>query len=433
MTAAPGHNLRRGDGHGDDRPTDEKLNRVQFPALLAAGVGIVLLAVGFFIHSAQAFFQAYLYAYLFWTGIALGCFSILMLAHLVGGTWGAVIRRPLESGARLLPLMALLFIPVALGMSNLYEWTNQPWRDAHNSELMWFKLKWLSPGWFVARAVIYFAVWIAIMLVINRWADEQDRTGDPRIFRRLQQFSGPGLVLYVLTMTLAAVDWAMSLDPDWMSTIWGLLFVVAQALGTMAMVIALVAWLSDRRPLAGVVGIPIFHDLGNLLMAFVMLWAYLSFSQYLIIWSANIAEEAPYYVARTHTGWKYVALFLVVFHFFVPFILLLWRRTKRNVRMLAGVAGAIVVLRLVDLFWVIAPSFGHEGPGHGSRSLAYAAGTGAPGVHPTFGWWHAWMYPVAAAAIGGVFVFAFIAQLKRRPLLPLNDPRLQGLAAGGDH
>lgn len=446
MTAVPAHNVHHGDGHGAGRGVahghnfgerdpriDEMLDRVKRPALIAAIVGVVLLILGLFIHGAQGFFQAYLYAYLFWTGIALGCFSILLLAHLVGGTWGAVIRRPLESGARLLPLMALLFIPILFGMGSLYEWTHKEWIDAHSGDLMWFKRTWLSTPFFILRTVIYFAIWIILSLLINRWGDEQDRTGDPRIFRRMQQFAGPGLVLYVVTMTLAAFDWAMSLDPDWFSTIWGLLFVVAQALGTMALTIALLATLADRRPFAGVVSIPIFHDLGNLLMAFTMLWAYISLSQYLIIWSANLAEEAPYYVARTQTGWKYVALFLVVFHFFVPFLLLLWRRTKRNVRALATVAAWIAVLRLVDLFWVLGPSFGHEGPGHGAADLAHAAGEGDAAVHGLHGWWHAWMYPAAAAAIGGLFIFAFIVQLKRRPLLPLHDPRLHALAAGGHH
>jgi hypothetical protein len=433
VSTASAHTTHHANADRDPR-VDEILNRIQRPALLAAGVGLVLLIVGAFVHTSQAFFQAYLYAYLFWTGISLGCFSILLLAHLVGGTWGAVIRRPLESGSRLLPLMALLFIPVLLGMNSIYEWTDHHWRDALHTDLMTFKLWWLNKGFFILRTVIYFAVWIGVMLLINRWGDEQDRTADPLIFRRLQKFSGPGLVLYVLLMTLAAFDWAMSLDPLWLSTIYGLLFVVGQALGTMAMVIALLALLADRRPFAGVLNISIFHDLGNLLMAFTMLWAYISFSQYLIIWSGNLAEEAPYYVARTHTGWKYVALFLVVFHFFIPFLLLLWRRTKRNPRALGTLAAIIVVLRLVDLFWVIVPSFAWEGvPHHGSPDVAKAAAEGHEAVvHVTLGWWHAWMYPAAAAAIGGVFIFAFIRQLKRRPLLPLNDPRLVK-AAGGHH
>jgi hypothetical protein len=435
VTAVPAHThaFGPGDGRGDrDELLDRTLDRVQRPALLAAAVGIILLVAGIFVHNSRAFFQAYLYAYLFWTGIALGCFSILMLAHLVGGTWGAVIRRPLESGARLLPLMALLFIPVALGMWNgkLYEWTDPQWRAAHDTPLMAFKLAWLSRGWFLVRTVIYFAVWIGLTLLMNRLGDEQDRTGDPTIFRRLQRLSGPGIVLYVGTMTLAAVDWAMSLEADWLSTIWGLLFVVAQALGSMAMVIALLALLVDRRPFAGVVTIPIFHDLGNLLMAFVMLWAYLSFSQYLLIWQANIAEEVTHYVARTHAGWKYLILFLIVFHFFIPFLLLLWRQTKRNPRALALLAGWIVAMRLIDLFWVVAPSFGHETSGQGSDAVAKSAAEGH-GPADVLSWWHAWMYPAAAAAIGGLFVCAFVWQLRRRPLLPLHDPRLQALAAAG--
>jgi hypothetical protein len=433
VSTASAHTTHNADADRDPR-VDEIFNRIQRPALVAAGAGLVLLIVGSVVHSSQAFFQAYLYAYLFWTGIALGCFSILLLAHLVGGTWGAVIRRPLESGSRLLPLMALLFIPVLFGMNSIYEWTDHHWRDAVSSDLMSFKLWWLTKAGFILRTVIYFAVWIVLMLLINRWGDEQDRTGNPHIFRRLQQYSGPGLVLYVATLTLAVFDWVMSLDPLWLSTIYGLLFVVGQALGTMAMVIALLALLADRRPFAGVLNVSIFHDLGNLLMAFTMLWAYISFSQYLIIWSGNLAEEAPYYVARTHTGWKYVALFLVVFHFFIPFLLLLWRRTKRNPRALGTLAAIIVVLRLVDLFWVIVPSFAWEGvPHHGSQQVAKAAAEGHEAVvHVTLGWWHAWMYPAAALAIGGVFVFAFIGQLKRRPLLPLHDPRLVP-AAGGHH
>ena len=375
MTTAPAHTLPQGDGHGDRREdrdprVDQLLSRMQRPALLAAAVGLGLLVVGLLIHKQKAFFQAYLYAYLFWTGISLGCFSLLMLAHLVGGTWGAVIRRPLESGARLLPLMALLFIPIIFGMHSLYEWTDPSWRDAHGGDLMRFKLWWLSGPGFILRAAIYFAIWIVWMLVISRLGDEQDRTGDPRIFRRLQQLSGPGIVVYVGTMTLASFDWAMSLDPDWASTIWGLLFVMQQTLGTMALVIVLLALLAERRPYAGVVSIPIFHDLGNLLMAFTMLWAYIAFSQFLLIWSANIPEEATYYVARTQTGFKYAGLFLVIFHFFIPFMLLLWRKTKRSVTGLALVAGWIVAMRLVDLFWVIGPSFGREGSGHGGRSVA---------------------------------------------------------------
>jgi hypothetical protein len=417
MSSNPAANLRGNPGHGhDDGPaTDvaDVLDRLRRIALLAAGAGIGLLLFGLLVHRGRAFFQSYLYAYVFWTGLALGCFALLMLQHLVGGAWGAVIQRPLEAGARLLPLMALLFLPLALtvafGRPYLYEWLDQPWRDKHAN--LHFKLWYLSRGGFLLRAVIYFVVWTALAWVLNGWSARQDRSADPRVGRQMQFISGPGLVLYVVTVSLAAVDWVMSLSPDWYSTIFGLLWVVGQVLATLAVMVALLAMLAGRRPLSGVLAVGHFHDLGNLLLAFVMLWAYLSFSQFLIIWSGNIADETPYYYARTRTGWKYVALLLVMFHFFVPFILLLWRRTKRSPRTLTMVAAALLVMRLVDLFWVMGPSFIQNSPAH-------------------FRWWHGWMFPAAAAGMGGIWVLAFVWQLRRRPLLPLNDPRITPAPAG---
>ena len=430
MTSVPAHTLRPGHPHGDGAAADvaDVLDRVRRAALLAAAAGIALLLVGLLVHRGRAFFQSYLYAYVFWTGLALGCFALLMLQHLVGGAWGAVIQRPLEAGSRLLPLMALLFLPLALpvlmGKPYLYEWLEQPWRDAHAA--MGFKLWYLSRAGFVVRTVIYFAVWIVLAALLNGWSARQDRDADPRTALRMQLLSGPGLVLYVVTVSLAVVDWVMSLSPDWYSTLFGLLFVVGQVLGTLAVVVVLLSMIGPRRPMHGVLAIGHYHDLGNLLLAFTMLWAYLSFSQYLIIWSGNIAEETPYYYARTLTGWKYVALLLVMFHFFVPFVLLLWRRTKRNVGWLAKVAAGLLVMRLVDLFWVLGPSFAREGA-HGSSAA------GGHGAHAAaHGWWHVWMFPAAAAGIGGVWVLAFVWQLRRRPLLPLNDARLAA-AAGGHH
>ena len=457
MTSVPVHGHGHGDGRGDGATSDaaDALDRLRRPAVLASLAGAVLLLLGLLVHrghGGSAFFQSYLFAYVFWTGLALGCFGLLMLQHLVGGAWGAVIQRPLEAGARLLPLMALLFLPLLLGMWTLYEWLDPAWREAHAG--MSFKLWYLSAGGFVVRTVIYFVVWTVLVFVLNRWSAEQDRTGaagppgSGRVLgRTMQLFSGPGLVLYVVTVSLAAVDWVMSLTPDWYSTIFGLLFVVGQVLGTLAAMVALLSLLTRSRPLAGVLSIGHFHDLGNLMLAFVMLWAYVHFSQFLIIWSGNLAEETPYYYARTRTGWKYVALVLVIFHWLLPFVLLLWRRTKRNPGALAVVAVWVLVMRLVDLMWVIGPSFGGQGPhGHGSYAGAEAAAHGAVqatqaatqavqsshGAHPA-GWWHVWMYPAAAAAIGGVWVLAFVWQLKRRPLLPLNDARLAADAGGAHH
>jgi len=452
MTAVPahGHVAHGGDGArtpgGDYEPVVDGFAR---RALLGAAAGAVLLLLGFVIHGGREFFQAYLYAFLIFTGLSLGCMALLMLQHLVGGAWGALIRRPLEAGARLLPLMAVLFIPVVFGMGSLYEWLDAGWRQRHAD--MTFKLWWLTREGFILRGVIYFVLWILLSFVLVRWSDEQDRTGDPWVFRRMQLFSGPGLVVYVATVTFASVDWAMSLDPTWVSTMYGLLFVVGQALTTLALVVLLLTLVYERRPFHGVVTIGHFHDLGNLLLAFVMLWAYLNFSQFLIIWQGNVAEETPYYIARTHGGWKYVGLALVLFHWFVPFVLLLWRQTKRNPRALAGVALAVLVMRLLDMLWLLGPSFPRDAGTHGSHAAATAAGAGrdlavsatqaatqaAVDTHgaahdAVVSWWHAWMYPAAAAAIGGVWLYLFVRQLKRRPILAPHDRRLVP-ATGGHH
>ena len=429
-----------GDGHGAAADPGDVFDRIRRLALLAAAAGVGLLLLGLLIHGPRAFFQAYLYAYVFWTGLALGCLALLMLQHLVGGAWGAVIQRPLEAGTRVLPVMALLFIPLAImvaaGKPYLYEWLDAGWRDgwrghAHGG----FKLWYLSRGGFLVRALVYFAAWIGLATLLGRWSARQDRSPDERVGVRMQLVSGPGLALYVVTVSLAVVDWVMSLEPDWYSTLYGLLFVVGQVLATLAVVVVVLSALSRRRPFAGTLAVGHFHDLGNLLLAFVMLWAYLSFAQFLIIWSANIAEETPYYYSRTQTGWKYVALVLVMFHFFVPFILLLWRRTKRNPSTLRSVALALLLMRLVDVFWVMGPSFARSHPrGNESYAAAEAAahGTGQA-VAATGGWWHAWMFPAAAAGIGGLWALAYVSQLRRRPLLPLHDRRLLAAAAAGGH
>ena len=459
MTHAPAHDPRApgGAGNGDAAAADfwPDLDRFRRPALVAAGAGLLLLLLGLVIHGGSAFVQAYLYGYVFWTGLSLGCLGLLMLQHLVGGAWGAVIERPLEAGARLLPLMAVLFIPLLFGLfqhHGIYEWTHEEWRAEKAG--MGFKLWYLTPAGFIVRTVVYFAVWTALMLLLTSWSARQDRARDPLpvMARRMQLFSGPGLVLFVVTASLAAVDWVMSLTPDWYSTLFGLLWIVGHVLATLALVVVVLARLGARRPLAGVLDAGHFHDLGNLMLAFTMLWAYMHFSQFLIIWSGNLAEETPYYYARTKTGWKYLALALVLFHWLLPFVLLLWRRTKRNPWALASVATWVLAMRFLDLLWVMGPSFAREDAGgHGSYAQAESAARGAVeasqpatdaatqaataaagsshGAGPA-GWWHLWMLLAAAAFIGGVWLLAYLWQLRRRPLLPLNDARLVREAHG---
>ena len=378
------------------------IDRVQVSALIAGVGGCALLAIGFLI-SREQFFRSYLAAYVFWLGISLGSGALLMLQYLTGGAWGLSLRRLFEGATRLMPLMALLFIPILAGMQDLYIWA----RPNHGGIDLNGKEGYLTIPGFLVRAVICFALWMLGAFLLNHWSLAQDRGESPTALKRLHMMSGPGLILYVLTVTFATVDWVMSIDPHWVSTMYSLIFIAGQALGTLALMIVMLAVLSRRPPLSHYITRNHFQDLGNLLLAFTMFWAYVSFSQYLIIWSANIAEEVPYYKIRTDGFLKIVALLLVVFHFFIPFALLLSRKTKRSVRALTTIAGMIVVLRMVDIFWIVKPTF--------------AQGNHAAKDH---GWTLHWLDFVAPIAIGGIFMFAFIWQLRRRPLLPLHDPRL---------
>ena len=253
---------------------------------LRAGVavGVVSLA-GVYLQPAQ-FYQSYLTAYLLVLGATNGCLAFAMIHQLSGGAWGVVTRRIIGAATRVLPVLTALFLPIVVGMSHLYEWTHADTVTA--DAVLTHKARYLNVPFFLVRAAIYFGVWNGVSFLLNKWSLEQDRTGDPALSRRMQALSGVGLVAYGLTTTFASIDWMMSLDPHWFSTMYGMLTMVGQGLTALAVVIIVLGWLSDREPLDTVVVPQHFHDLANLLLAFVMLWAYLSFSQYLIIYSANL-------------------------------------------------------------------------------------------------------------------------------------------------
>lgn len=376
-----------------------QVNRIQRRALIVGIGGLALCVVGAFLNAGQ-FFQSYLMAYLFWLGITLGCLGILMLHHLVRGMWGLVIQRFLESGTRLIPLMALLFIPIGLlGLTHLYAWARP--EVVANDELLQHKAIYLNIPFFLTRTVIYFLIWMAVMYGLNRWSRERGQTMDMPLIRRLQRLSGGGLVLYGGTVTLASIDWVMSLEPHWYSTIYGVIFLIGQGVSTLAFVIIVAALLANRKPLADLIATRHFHDLGNLLLAFVMLWAYVAFSQFLLIWAGNLPEEIPWYLHRTNGGWKWIGLFLIVFHFAVPFLLLLSRRIKRGIRAISTLAIAMIFIHLVNLFWIVAPAFHQKG------------------------FYLHWLDIVAPVGVGGIWIAAFVWQLQKRPLLPLDDPLLE--------
>jgi hypothetical protein len=381
-----------------DYKAPDSIDRIRQRALIAGVIGLVICAIGI-VKAPDRFFPSYLLAFMFVLGLSLGSLGLLMLQHLTGGNWGIIIRRPLESATRVLALVAVLFVPIFFGMKYLYTaWLSAP--ASGEGALSEFQRGYLTANGFRVRAIIYFAIWGVLVFLFNRWSREQDTNPeDNAVRRRFKVLAGPGIILYVFVMTFAAIDWVMSLSPHWASTIYGFLFVAGQLISSMALMIAIVVLLARTGPLAGVLQPRHIHDLGKLLLAFLMLWAYFDFSQLLIIWSGNQPEEITFYYSRLHSQWGVVAVIIVIFHFFVPFFLLLSRDLKRNPNLLPGVAIWLIVMRLVDLFWMTRPEFTR---------------TALPNI------WDL----AAALALGGLWFFFFAGQLKQLPVLPVGDPKL---------
>ncbi len=372
-----------------------ELRGLQRRLLMAGGIGTLVCAIGLLLDPAQ-FFRSYLTTYLLLLAVTLGSLALAMVHQVSGGAWGVVIRRILGAATRTLPVLTVLFIPVVIGMPYLYRWTDSA-LVANDPGLQW-KHPYLNVPFFLVRAAIYFAAWNGVVFLLNKWSLQQDETGDPEMAKRMQKLAAGGLLVYGLTITFAAFDWVMSLEPHWFSTIFGVLLMGGQGLAAMAFAIVALAWLSRRPPLRDLVTPNHFHDLGNLLLAFTMLWAYFGFSQYLIIWSGNLPEEAEWYLHRSAHGWQFVALALVAFHFAVPFMLLLLRVTKRSGETLAKVAALILVMRYIDLFWLTQPVWHAEGL-H---------------VH--------WLDVLLPLSLSALWLGVFVYQLRDRALLPLHDP-----------
>ena len=382
---------------------DVQLERAGKRGLLVGLIGAAGL-VGVAMHNPDEFYRSYLFAYVFWISFPLGSLALLMLHHLTGGGWGFVIRRLCEAGARTFWLMAALFLPVVAGMPRLFVWMQ--WTSAAEAHSP-FKFAYLRQPFFLGRAVFYFAVWMLLGYLLSKWSMEEDVTGDPGLHRKMEALSAPGLILFGFTSTFAVLDWSMSLEPFWSSTIYGMVYIVIQVFTALAFLIFLARRFSEHEPLAAVATPSRFHDLGTLLFAFTMLWAYLAFSQFLIIWAGNLRAEIPWYVHRGTGEWASVAVFLLVFHFFVPFFVLLNRPLKRRKAILGRVALAMIFVSAVDVFWLIMPAF------HPT----------APAIHPGD--------LLAPVAIGGLWIWAFAKQARGRALVPLKDVRLEAAVEHG--
>jgi hypothetical protein len=361
-------------------------------ALIVGAGALALCAVGA-LFDRQQFFRSYLLAFITWLSFPLGSLALLMLHHLTGGYWGLVIRRILEAAGRTLPLLLIMFLPILLGLADIFSWAGHetPHEPIPNAG-------YLNVPFFLVRAGIYFAAWIALAFVLDRWSAAHDRTGDAALLVRAQHLSGPGLVIYGMTVTFAAIDWIMSLDPHWSSSIFGPLVAMGQMLPALALAIAVASCLADQPPLDRFATPTVWNDLGNLLLAFVMLWTYMAFAQFLLIWSGNLPEEITWYLNREAGGWLWVAVALAVFYFALPFVLLLMRDLKRRPEWLRWIAGAVVAMNLVNQFWMIVPTFS-----------------------PQQLWLH-WMDVTAVVGVGGLWLAYFLWQIQARPLLPVHDP-----------
>jgi len=362
--------------------------------LIFAAISVIL---GFL--RPDEFFRGYLLGYMCWLGVTLGSMAILMIRHLTGGGWGTVIRRILGAAMRCLPLMAVLFVPILFGLPKLYVWARplDSIADKHLREhLQELTQTYLTVHGFIIRAAIYLGIWNLLSFLLTKWSREQDKSTSRDNTQRFKAVSGPGLILYAFTISFAAIDWIMSIDPSWISTIFGLIILIGEVLSAMCFAVVVERILVDYKPMSEMLKPDFVHDHGKWMLAFIMVWAYFNFAQWLIIWNGNLPSEITFYLKRLSGGWASIGLFLVLFHFVIPFALLLSRPFKRNIRKLVWVAVLLLLMGYVDLFWIIEPNF--------SRVLILTVAD-----------------IVVPIAIGGIWLWYFFRNLAALPLLPAYD------------
>jgi hypothetical protein len=391
--------------------------RAQMPALIIGVIGIAGSIAGFATNRPE-FFKAWLAPFVFWFLIAAGALAVLMLQYVTGGEWGVLIRRPLGAAARTIPIFLLFAIPLVVGLPDIFVWANpdwaaheptmqqalhpgtsvpvgQSWKDA--APTIPQKSVWLKPGFWIGRLVFYFALWSFWAWRIRVLSLDFAKTRSPYTELSRRKLSAAGLLMIVLTLTFASVDWVMSLEPKWYSSMFGISFTVGAGLSAFAFVTFFLTLLADNPAMEGVLKPSHFRDLGNLMLAFTMLWAYTNYSQFLLIWYGNIKEETPYYLKRMHGVWGWMAAALVLFHFFLPFFMLLMRAIKDRPKTIAIVTVILLVMRFVDIYWLVAPA--HYGE------------------HFHF----SWITIAAFLGIGGLWLWAFIQQLKGQTIVPIHE------------
>jgi hypothetical protein len=372
---------------------------------LIVGVVFAIVSILLAIKNPDEFYRGYLLGFMCWLGVSLGSMAIVMVRHLTGGGWGMVIRRILGAAMRTLPLLAILFVPliIAVVQHRIYPWAmptesiQDPYIKEHLEKHSFIKDAYLNQTGFIIRAIIYLVIWNILSFLLSHWSRQTDHPGAPDNTQKFKAVAGPGIILYGFTISFAAIDWVMSLDPSWISTIFGLIILIGQVLSAMCFAVVIERILVNYKPMSVMLKPDFVHDHGKWMLTFIMLWAYFSFSQWLIIWAGNLPTEITFYTKRLSFGWGKVGLFLALFHFAVPFALLLSRPLKRNIRKLVWLAIWLIFMHYVDLFWIIEPNF--------MKGFAVTISD-----------------IVVPIAIGGLWLAYFFRNLNALPLLPAYDP-----------
>jgi hypothetical protein len=364
---------------------------------MVVGVGAGVLALIGLVTAPDQFYRAYLLAFMLCLGLSLGSLGLLIIIHLTNGRWGLVIRRILEAATKNFGLMAFLFLPFYFGIPHLYPWFKAA-DLAQSEDLRWIHAVYLDRPQYMVRALIYFAIWGMLTYFFTRWSAEQDEPGN-RSHKRSSTLAGPGALLFGFTLTFAAVDWVMSLSYGWTSTIYGLIFLIGQLLSAVCFATVMAVILSRYEPMKSILNIDHLHDYGKWMLAFTMVWAYFSFSQWVIMWAGNLPEEIIWYRMRLHGGWQYFALFLPILNFFVPFVILLSAQIKKEKGRIVWIAAFLLGTRFYDLYWLIMPNFENKS-----------------------GFYFHWLNLVVPVAMGGFWLALFCRNLQGQPLLPLYAP-----------
>lgn len=399
-------------GHVESVPVPEirlgpEAASIERIAGVVGGLGLLLCVGGFFANRAE-FFQSYLFAFIYWSGFTLGSLCLLLLSNTVGGRWGVTARRFFEAEMRTLPLIFVFVVILLFGLKYLYPWSNADL--VANSDVLRHKHPYLNIPFFILRVLIYFAVWLFWGMRLNRMSDEQDRTADPTLRERMRAFSAPGLLVFVMAATFAYIDWILSTDAQFFSTVYGAMILIGDVVQTFALTLLVMILASRGDRFGGRINAKILHDLGNLMFAFVIFWTYLSASQLIIVWPANLPQELVWYLDRVGGFWKWLALVIALSMFAIPFLALLSQARKRDPKRLIKVAIWLLVARAIDVFWIVAPTFRNTD----NSSL----------IHTSHGFAIYWTDFAAFIGVGGIWVYVFLGQLRRRPLLPLHDPRV---------